>query len=246
MGEPRHLAFGALPQTRRYRLGRARFAVMAEELAALAREPGRAPLVLDAGLGQAKLQRVMGALHPELAIRWVGIDLLGFRLRLRLDVPGIARVQGDLTALPLADGCCDAVACSWVLQHIPHPGRALAEMARVLRPGGRLLLAVPSGPPPLRLARELVHPAWVAFERRVLGKEHSYSPQVEFYDLPRVRGLVAAAGLVPRRWQGIGFVTGGPLGPLEDLAWYYRLNLWAGARLPGWAQCLVVVAERPE
>lgn len=246
MGERRHLAFGALPQDRRYRLSRARFAVLADELAALTRARGRALRVLDAGLGQAKLERVFQALHPDLpAPRWIGLDLLRFRLELRLDVPGIARVVGDVTALPFADACCDAAVSSWVLQHVPGPERALRELARVLVPGGRLLLAVPGGPPALRVLRRLVHPGWVALERRLLDKRSSYSPQVEFYDLPRVRRLVADAGLSPLRWQGLGFVSGGPLKPLENLGWYYRLNLWAGARLPGWAQCLVCVAERP-
>jgi hypothetical protein len=49
----------------------------------------------------------------------------------------------DLTRLDLPDGCFDWVLCSHVLEHVPDDRRALAEIARVLRRGGRLLLQVP-------------------------------------------------------------------------------------------------------
>lgn len=52
-------------------------------------------------------------------------------------------VAGDAQKLPLADGCFDAVVCSEVLEHLPHPTAALAEARRVLKPGGKLLLCVP-------------------------------------------------------------------------------------------------------
>ena len=49
--------------------------------------------------------------------------------------------RGSLEALPIADAALDAATCVLVLHHLPAPERALAEAARVLRPGGRLLLA---------------------------------------------------------------------------------------------------------
>lgn len=48
---------------------------------------------------------------------------------------------GDATALPLADGEVDAVFAHMVLQYLPRPQEALLEMARVLRPAGRVVLA---------------------------------------------------------------------------------------------------------
>jgi SAM-dependent methyltransferase len=45
---------------------------------------------------------------------------------------------GDAGALPLPDGSVDACRCERALQWVPNPDRALAEMLRVLRPGGRL------------------------------------------------------------------------------------------------------------
>jgi len=48
--------------------------------------------------------------------------------------------EGDAQALPFPDGSFDSVVCTLSLCAIPDDARAMAEMARVLRPGGRLLL----------------------------------------------------------------------------------------------------------
>jgi ubiquinone/menaquinone biosynthesis C-methylase UbiE len=47
---------------------------------------------------------------------------------------------GDTAALPLADGEVDAVLANMVLHHAPDPPAAIREMARVLKPGGRLVI----------------------------------------------------------------------------------------------------------
>src|SRR4029077_11004470 len=48
--------------------------------------------------------------------------------------------RGELESLPIDDGRLDAATLMLVLHHVPDPGRALAEVARVLTPGGRLLI----------------------------------------------------------------------------------------------------------
>lgn len=57
-------------------------------------------------------------------------------------------LRGSLTRLPFASQVFDSCLCSEVLEHIPEDGEAVAELARVLRPGGRLLLSVPTPPAP--------------------------------------------------------------------------------------------------
>lgn len=49
----------------------------------------------------------------------------------------------DVTAVPEGDGSFDAILCSEVLEHLPEPVAALEEFARLLRPGGRLILTAP-------------------------------------------------------------------------------------------------------
>ena len=56
--------------------------------------------------------------------------------------PGLVCVQADLKVpLPLADGAFDRVLCHNVLEVLPDPDALVAEAIRVLRPGGRLVLA---------------------------------------------------------------------------------------------------------
>ena len=58
-------------------------------------------------------------------------------------VRGLIDIWADGQCLPLADACVDTVLSLEVLEHLPKPEHCVAEMARVLRPGGRLLLTVP-------------------------------------------------------------------------------------------------------
>ena len=52
-------------------------------------------------------------------------------------------IVSDITAIPEKDGSFDAILCSEVLEHIPNPTMALDEFARLLRPGGVLILTAP-------------------------------------------------------------------------------------------------------
>ena len=51
----------------------------------------------------------------------------------------------DITAIPVKDGTFDFVLCTEVLEHVPEPIKAIKEMARILKPGGRILLTAPLG-----------------------------------------------------------------------------------------------------
>jgi SAM-dependent methyltransferase len=71
----------------------------------------------------------------------VGVDLSTRILDLaRQSRPGIDFREADVEHLPFADGCFDAVACSFALGHLPYPELALAECVRVLNAGGRIAL----------------------------------------------------------------------------------------------------------
>lgn len=51
----------------------------------------------------------------------------------------------DITAIPVADESFDVIICTEVFEHVPYPIEALKEIARILKPGGRLLLTAPLG-----------------------------------------------------------------------------------------------------
>ena len=51
----------------------------------------------------------------------------------------------DIAAVPVADGEFDAILCTEVLEHVREPIKAVREMARILKPGGRLMLTAPLG-----------------------------------------------------------------------------------------------------
>lgn len=58
------------------------------------------------------------------------------------DTSGIDLVC-DITAIPEPNAAFDAILCSEVLEHVPEPTKALDEFARLLRPGGKLILTAP-------------------------------------------------------------------------------------------------------
>jgi SAM-dependent methyltransferase len=62
------------------------------------------------------------------------------------NVPGAHFEVGDAQAMSYADSSFDVVICAYGIMHMPNPDRALAEMYRVLRPGGRIAVSVWEAP----------------------------------------------------------------------------------------------------
>ena len=90
--------------------------------------------LLDAGCGRMPYRDVFA---PRLT-RYVGIE----RDRRRYE-GGRVDLWGDATALPFLQGIFETVLSNQVLEHVPEPGLAMAETARVLKPGGHLILTAP-------------------------------------------------------------------------------------------------------
>jgi ubiquinone/menaquinone biosynthesis C-methylase UbiE len=102
--------------------------------------------VVDLGCGPGTdLARLADAVGPEGSI--VGIDrdprMLAEARRRLGDRPNVEIRDGDLHSLPFADHSVDRARTDRVLQHVDDPARVLAEIARVLRPGGLVGLAEP-------------------------------------------------------------------------------------------------------
>lgn len=101
--------------------------------------PGAPARVLLAGVGTG-----LDLPHLPAGLDYVGLDLAHAMLRRALPRirPGIGftPVQGDARALPFADASFDAVVLHLILAVVPDPAQCLREVARVLRPGGIVLV----------------------------------------------------------------------------------------------------------
>ena len=95
-------------------------------------EPRR---VLEVGCGRGELaERIAGELGSEV----VGLDQ-SERMVALTRARGVEALVGDVQELTFPDASFDAAVAAWMLYHVPDLDRALAELARVLRPGGRLV-----------------------------------------------------------------------------------------------------------
>jgi ubiquinone/menaquinone biosynthesis C-methylase UbiE len=102
-------------------------------------------VILDAGCSSGYLLGDLARAYPSAEL--IGVDLLAGGLRrAHTLVPRARLLQADVRALPLADGSVDAVLSANLLEHVPDDAGALAELWRVLRPGGLAALVVPTGP----------------------------------------------------------------------------------------------------
>lgn len=161
------------------------------EAALLGLLPAQATDLLDIGTGTGRMLEVLGP-HVGHA---QGVDLSTEMLAVARDHlvrGGLTNCdvrQADMYQLPYPDGSFDAVTMHQVLHFADRPANVIAEAARVLRPGGRLLIA--------DLAPHAMEQLRDAHEHRRLG-----------FDDAEIAGWLAAAGLVagPKR-----HFTGKPL-----------------------------------
>ena len=98
--------------------------------------------VLDVGSGAGQIaQHLIKYCDPQASVTCTDLSQpMLRRARTRLKGGDPEFVTADLARLPFADGSFDCVTCGYVLEHLPDPEPGLAEMARVLQPGGRLFL----------------------------------------------------------------------------------------------------------
>ena len=103
---------------------------------------------LDAGCGSGRFARLLASgggmvLGVDAA---AGMVDAARRLSSPTDVAGSLQFRQieTIARLDLPDACMDGVLCNSVLEYLPDPDAALAEMVRVLKPGGSLLISVPN------------------------------------------------------------------------------------------------------
>jgi SAM-dependent methyltransferase len=143
--------------------------------------------VLDVGCGDGKLVVALRAA----GVHAVGLEgSIGPARRAAAETGGRA-VVGNPAALPFATSTFDAVVVWHVLEHLPEPRRTLAEVARCLRPGGILVVAVPDA---AGVAARLGREAWLGLD----VERHLYH-----FTARTLADLLAGAGFVVRRQRHV-------------------------------------------
>jgi demethylmenaquinone methyltransferase/2-methoxy-6-polyprenyl-1,4-benzoquinol methylase len=121
-------------------------------------------------------------------------------------------VAGDALRLPFRDGAFDAVTISFGLRNVADPLAGLAEMRRVTRPGGRLVVcefsAITIAPADMLYRRYLLH-ILPAIARRTARSPEAYEylaeSIVDWPDQPQLARMLQAAGWSAVKWRNLTF-----------------------------------------
>jgi demethylmenaquinone methyltransferase/2-methoxy-6-polyprenyl-1,4-benzoquinol methylase len=148
----------------------------------------------------------------------LGVDISPGMIRVAkrrfADRPGLEFVVGDALTLPTEDGSFDAATIAFGMRNLPDYAKGFAEMARSVRPGGRVV-CLEIARPRSRLARILQFwfDKFVPVIGRVAGQGNAYGylvRSVKGYPGPdRIAEIMRDAGLEAVTWQGMsgGIVT---------------------------------------
>ena len=136
------------------------------QLGAVAALVDRRLRVVDIGTGTgALLPLLSGATGTVVAVDNSPAMLARARELCRNDGLGNVTLQrADIESLPFADAVFDAAYCAMVLHHVTQPAAAVAEMARVIRPGGKVIVIAFTQHDLVWLREELAH-QWLGFTR---------------------------------------------------------------------------------
>jgi demethylmenaquinone methyltransferase / 2-methoxy-6-polyprenyl-1,4-benzoquinol methylase len=167
--------------------------------------PGQRVLDLAAGTGSSSLPFAAAGAHIVACDFSLGMLKVG-----RNHHPTLPFVAGDALLLPFADGAFDAVTISFGLRNVADPDAALAEMSRVTRPGGRLVVCEFSHPtwPPFRTVYSgYLMRALPAVARRVSSNPDAYVYLAEsiraWPDQPELAERIGAAGWRDVAWSDL-------------------------------------------
>jgi SAM-dependent methyltransferase len=194
-----------------------------------------APTIVDVGCDRGIIKRFI---PPIEGARWIGLDI-------DIDRPDVElakydeRIQADFDeGLPVPDGTADVAICSHVLEHLPRPEFTMTEIFRILKPGGLLLVGVPTAPRFIARLREKQFKKQLADGTRVHGQH------IHVFDSQKLIDLAKRTGFV------VEYLTGTALlrkkgSKLEDYAAWIRFNQIGASLFPSIGQELCMQLRKP-
>ena len=182
--------------------------------------------MLDVGCGWGPLLRHLDTKphFDRIAISAADIkEMAGYRKQAYRDY-FIGDLSGGYPEIP--SDRYDVVVCEQVLEHLVALDAALATLVRLVRPGGRLVIGVPIFPPPLHLARKYLVPLLPS----IIRPDDSTHQQA--FSLASFLRELRKQPVTVETVRGFRIISGGPLRPLENYRWWWRLNRRLGELAP--------------
>lgn len=191
---------------------------------------GRA--VLEVACGRGAFARWLAAAGPA---KLVAADFAETAIRRAAATAGPVRcvrwIVADIEVLPFPSATFETVICCETVEHVSDPARAVGELARVLKPGGRLFLTAPNYLGPMGAYRVYL---------RLTGRRYRESGQPfnRATTLPRLRWWVGRSGLSVETVDAVGAYCPWPGRPPVELAGAFG-RLW-----PRWTGLHALVVAR--
>jgi methionine biosynthesis protein MetW len=168
---------------------------------------------LDVGCGDG---RTSGLWLKQYGCDYVGVDIsknaLQAAKRLGLEVTQIE----DASCLPFSEASFDAAVCVEVLEHLFEPHHAAAEVLRVLKPGGVLIVTVPNVAYWRRRLDLAVFGRWNPLGDTLSVQQPWRDPHIRFFNPKTLRAMLASVGFHSIEVSGHGGTF------LGDLPWIKR------------------------
>jgi SAM-dependent methyltransferase len=209
---------------------------------------------LERSLGERRVHIGCGdgttlARHAKVPEGTIALDLSRDSLLRNLSA---RRVVGDATRLPFADVSVDLVHCEHVLEHLPNPTALIAEVSRVLKPGGRFVFVTPNAWSYVAIAARAVP---LGLRHKLIecmrGHPSTSDNHPTFYranTTRTLRRLTSGGGLEFVRLDGYVsepcYTTGLPIVHLLAIAWHRLLECCRMKRALGIT--LLGVVQKPE
>ncbi|MBL9124850.1 MAG: class I SAM-dependent methyltransferase [Planctomycetaceae bacterium] len=241
-------AFGIEEGFPTYRLRQARYYELGMDIAGWAREHaqtyGRKLDLLDIGTWDGVTRKYIEAHPGHEHVRYHSVDIYphgtNFVYKSHDWTFHNINLEGGLVGL--ASEAYDVVVCEQVLEHLHDVSLAIQDMFRVVRPGGRLILGVPTFPEGLHLIRKHVVPVTDRLfqVKKKRGHVQAWSKRTFIKTLRQ-----NCPKMVIEKARGFRIISGGLLRPLEYQRWWWQVNRAVGRVVPSLCVEVQVIAHKP-